>query len=131
MAVRVEKVVLRAGDQQAAVEFWTQKMGFEVAVDAPYGAERWIEVRAPGQDVAVVLSLREDGGEDGTESRPPARDDMPTSPLMFTCEDIHQAHKEMTSRGVTFTTPPSVMPFGWWAVFTDTDGERYALGQAT
>ena len=31
-------------------------------------------------------------------------------------------------RGVEFTAPPARMHFGWWALFRDEDGTRYALG---
>jgi len=41
-----------------------------------------------------------------------------------------QSCDELTSRGVTFPVPPMKMPFGWWALFEDNDGTRYALTQA-
>ena len=48
----------------------------------------------------------------------------------FACDDIQTTHRELTSRGVTFPVPPMKMPFGWWALFEDNDGTRYALTQA-
>ena len=54
----VSKVVIEVDDQERARAFWAEKMGFEVAQDTPYGEERWLEVRAPGADVNLVLDLR-------------------------------------------------------------------------
>jgi hypothetical protein len=36
---------------------------------------------------------------------------------------------ELAARGVRFPTPPTKAHFGWWAMFEDNDGTRYALGQ--
>jgi len=43
----VSKVVIDVEDQERAKEFWTEKMGFELVQDVPYGNERWLEVRSP------------------------------------------------------------------------------------
>ena len=43
----VSKVVVPVADQERAKRFWTQQLGFTVAVDEPYGEERWIEVVPP------------------------------------------------------------------------------------
>jgi hypothetical protein len=59
----VSKVVIEVEDQERAKEFWTEKMGFELAQDAPYGDERWLEVRSPDGAVNLVLDrgVRETG----------------------------------------------------------------------
>jgi hypothetical protein len=48
MITGVGKVVLSVEDQQAAKEFWTTLVGFDLCRDETYGDERWIEVRPPG-----------------------------------------------------------------------------------
>ncbi len=48
---------------------------------------------------------------------------------MITCDDIEQTHRELTQRGVRFAAEPVKMEFGWWALFEDPDGTRYALTQ--
>jgi catechol 2,3-dioxygenase-like lactoylglutathione lyase family enzyme len=53
---RISKVIVPVTDQQAALEFWTSGMGFELVRDDSYGNERWIEVRPPEQDLLLVLS---------------------------------------------------------------------------
>ena len=55
----ISQVLLEVEDQDRALSFWTDIMGFGLVQDAPYGDRgRWIEVRTPDRAVTVVLSLR-------------------------------------------------------------------------
>jgi predicted enzyme related to lactoylglutathione lyase len=124
MITNVTKAVVPVDDQQAALDFWTRKVGFDVVRDDTFGDERWIEVKPPRQDLRLVLSPRRSG-----ESRPDVPERLPHSDLFFNCSDIHATHRELVGRGVTFALPPAQQHFGWWALFEDQDGTRYALGQ--
>ncbi|MFC0110062.1 VOC family protein [Kibdelosporangium aridum] len=56
----VNQVVLYVEDQQRAKQFWTEKMGFALAEDSPYGEDgRWIAVASPDGNMRMVLSPRE------------------------------------------------------------------------
>ncbi len=90
------------------------------AQHAPYGDERWLEVRTPDKSVTVVLSLRQ--GE-----RPTAPETLPTSNIFFYCDDLTKTHEALRSRGVEFPQPPVGRPFGWWSMFEDLEGNRIAL----
>jgi len=82
----VTQVVIEVEDQDRAKAFWTQTMGFELAEDAPYGQERWLEVRTPDKAVVVVLGLRKG-------PRPTAPDpSLPTSNVSFYAEDLQQTY---------------------------------------
>ncbi len=116
----INQVVLEVDDQDRASAFWTEAMGFELAQDAPYGDERWLEVRTPDKAVTIVLSRRQ--GE-----RPSAPAELPTSNIMFYCDDLARTHEELRARGVEFPQPPVEQPFGWWSLFEDTEGNRFAL----
>jgi lactoylglutathione lyase len=117
----VTQVVIEVEDQDRASGFWTQQLGFELVQDTPYGVERWLEVRTPDKAVTVVLEARQ--GE-----RPPATDaSLPTSNVMFYAEDLQQTYTELTARGVVFPQPPVRQPFGWWSLFQDSEGNRFAL----
>ena len=117
----VAQVVVEVEDQDRALVFWTEKLGFELVQDAPYGQERWLEVRTPDQAVVLVLGVRQ--GERPTAPHP----SLPTSNVMFYAEDLQQTYKELTTRGVQFPQPPVQQPFGWWSLFADPDGNRFAL----
>ncbi len=117
----VSQVVLEVEDQERAKRFWTETLGFELAQDAPYGEERWLEVRTPDKAVVVVLAARKG-------PRPTAPDpNLPTSNLSFYTDDLQQTHKELSAGGVEFPVPPVQQPFGWWSIFEDPDGNRFAL----
>jgi lactoylglutathione lyase len=120
----VSQVVVPVRDQDAALEFWTKRIGFDLVSDETFGDERWIELRPPEGSPRIVISLR---AED--DPGPSPRDEHPHSPVFFTCDDINATYRELRERGVDFPTPPVQMYFGWWAMFADQDGSRYALGQ--
>jgi predicted enzyme related to lactoylglutathione lyase len=120
----VSKVVLPVDDQERAKEFWTKRMGFDLRRDESFGEERWIEVSPPEGAPLLVLSPRP-----AAEPRREVPDELPHSPVFFNCADIDATHRELTARGVRFPTPPSRQHFGWWSLFEDPDGTRYALGQ--
>ena len=116
----IHQVVLEVEDQDRALEFWTKTMGFELAQDAPYGDERWLELRTPDKAVRIVLSLRQG-------ARPKAPEGLPTSNIMFYCDDLPATYEELSGRGVAFPQPPVEQPFGAWSIFEDAEGNRFAL----
>jgi predicted enzyme related to lactoylglutathione lyase len=120
----VAKVIVPVDDQERAVEFWTDRVGFEPVRDETFGDERWVEVAPPDGWPVLVLSPRR-----ADQQRAEIPDMLPHSPVFFTCDDIHETYSAMRERGVEFQAPPVQMHFGWWALFTDPDGTRYALGQ--
>jgi lactoylglutathione lyase len=120
----ISKIVVPVDDQVRAKEFWTARLGFHVVTDESYGDERWIEVSPPSGAPVMVLSPRTE-----MEPRREVPDQLPHSPVFFTCDDLEATHRELTSRGVRFPVPPARMHFGWWSLFEDDEGTRYALGQ--
>ena len=118
----VSQVIVEVEDQDRALTFWTETMGFELVRDAPYSqAGRWIEVRTP--DRAIILVLRPRQGE-----RPTASDELPTSNTFFYCNDLWRTYDELRARGVEFAQPPVRHSWGWWSMFEDQEENRFALG---
>jgi lactoylglutathione lyase len=116
----VSKVVIEVDDQARALGFWTERLGFELHQDTPYGDERWVEVATPDKGLILVLSPRRD-------ERPSAPDMLPTSNVFFVCDDLAETYRELRSRGVEFPQPPVELSFGWWSLFEDQEGNRFAL----
>ena len=116
----VHQIVIEVDDQDRALEFWTQTMGFELAQDAPYGDERWLEVGTPDKAMRLVLSLR--------HGEPPTAPEMlPTSNVHFYCDDLATTYEGLRARGVEFPQPPVEQPWGSWSMFEDREGNRFAL----
>jgi hypothetical protein len=62
-------------------------------------------------------------------SRAASRDT--SSNAFFYAEDLQQTYQELTARGVQFPQPPVQQPLGWWSLFADSGGNRFALVPAT
>jgi lactoylglutathione lyase len=117
----VSQVIVEVDDQDRALKFWAETMEFELARDAPYGeGERWIEVRPRDKSTLLVLHPRRGG-------RPTAPEELPTSNVFFCCDDLGKTYDELRSRGVEFPQPPVELSFGWWSIFQDQEGNRFAL----
>ena len=122
MIEAVRSVGIYVADQDRAKQFFTSTLGFDLLQDAPMeqdGGARWIEVAPPDRNVILVLFTPE-GQEDlvGTFSN-----------LLFECGDIRATHRELVDRGVEFVDEPREEFWGWWAMFKDSEGNRYGLGQ--
>ena len=105
-------------DQDRALAFYTEKLGFVVATDQPFDdRQRWIELRIPGADTRLTL-FTPDGHEDriGTFSG-----------ISFVCDDVEKTHKELAARGVEFTQAPKKESWGTSAIFKDVDGNTFVL----
>ena len=124
MITGISKVVVPVNDQEDAKEFWTTRVGFELRRDESYGDERWIKVGPPDGGPLLVLSKRAPD-----EPRPEMRDQLPHSPVFFSCADIEKTCGELRERGVEFPVSPLQQHFGWWSLFEDPEGTRDALGQ--
>ena len=116
----VQKLVVEVEDQDRARRFWTEAMGFTLAQDSPYGDERWIEVRTPDRNTVIVLSLR-------LGEPPLGPEELPTSNIFFYCDDLPRTYEELEARGVEFPQAPVEQIFGWWSMFQDNEGNRFAL----
>lgn len=105
-------------DQDAAVAFWTEKLGFRVLTDQPMGpGKRWIELAIPGAETNIVL-FTPDGHEDriGTFFNG-----------SFACSDVDYTYKQLTAKCVTFEGPPQKQPWGTFAKFRDPDGNSFVM----
>jgi predicted enzyme related to lactoylglutathione lyase len=116
----VSKVVIEVEDQDRARAFWTGTLGFGLVQDVPYGEERWLEVEPPDGGLVLVLSPRRTDPRTGS-------DELPTSNVFFYCDDLGGTYAELRSRGVEFPQPPVELSFGWWSMFQDQEGNRFAL----
>jgi catechol 2,3-dioxygenase-like lactoylglutathione lyase family enzyme len=105
-------------DQDAALRFYTEKLGFVVVTDQQFDdKQRWIELRIPGAETRVTL-FTPAGHEDriGTFSG-----------VSFVADDVQRTYDELSARGVEFTGPPKKADWGTAALFKDVDGNTFVL----
>jgi predicted enzyme related to lactoylglutathione lyase len=106
-------------DQQRALKFYTEKLGFRVATDQEMGpGRRWIELRIGKAETRVVLFTME-----GEEGRIGTR--MNGS---LACDDVDATWRQLSERGVEFEGPPQKQPWGSYVIMKDSEGNSFVLG---
>ena len=124
MITQVKIVSIAVNDQQKALEFYTEKLGFKLQSDHPMGDEkgtRWIELSLPEGGTKVTLY-------------PPQGPDAKAggfSNIIFTTNDIQRTYEELKERGVEFVEPPKEEFWGSYCIFADPDDNRFVLSSNT
>ena len=125
------KIVLTSvlvDDQEKALRFYTEKLGFVKKTEIPLGEHRWLTVVAPGAGDGVELVLEPD-------AHPAARpfkqalveDGIPFT--SFGVDDVRAEYERLRGAGVVFTQPPVEMGPVTTAVLDDTCGNLIQLAQ--
>ena len=122
----ISSVSVVVSDQDRALAFYTEKLGFELQMDAPMGQSRWIQLAPKGARTSLVLGT--------PTSDMPAEIRQRTESMLggfvnfiFNVDDMQATHKELTGKGVEFVDQPAEQPWGWWASIKDPDGNIICL----
>ena len=95
MIKQIKFVSIPVADQNRALDFYTDKLGFTIITDQPFDEkQRWIELRIPKAETHLVLFTPE-----GEEKRIGSFMNM-----SYTCDDIDKTYEELKKRGVATTT---------------------------
>ena len=118
MISHVKFISIPTSDQDRALKFWTEVVGFRVLTDQPFDDnQRWIELRIGSSDTRVVLfKFGEQGLKPGTLFNG-----------ALACSNVEQTYQELVARGVDFVTPPRKEQWGTFALFRDPDGNQFML----
>ena len=121
----VAVVMVPVNDQDAAIAFYTDKLGLELRSDVPFGGtERWVEVAPAGGEARLALVSPR---EDGSGTRPGE-----VQNISFETGDIDATYEQLKSRGVD--VDPEIMRMGdpvppmFW--LRDQDGNVLLVVQA-
>lgn len=136
--MKIANAQLWVQDQEEALAFWTEKVGFEVRADVTLpemGDFRWLTVSPPGQeDVSIVLMAVP--GEPMIDQVTQAQiRDLAAKGLagtvFLTTENCQADYEALVARGVEFTEAPEERPYGIDAGFRDPSGNAIRLTQVT
>jgi catechol 2,3-dioxygenase-like lactoylglutathione lyase family enzyme len=117
----VRTIGINVADQDAAIDFYVNRLGFEKRLDAPISdTMRWIEVAPPAATTSIALNSTDDAARVGVDTG-----------IRFTVPDAESEHAALTKGGVTVGellrwegVPPMFS-------FDDPDGNRFYIVEAS
>ncbi len=123
MLERLVYAAVFVSDQDRALDFYTNVLGFEQRADNPTpNGPRFLAVGVEGQEFLLLLWPGTPGQAEPADGRVPATYTIETA-------DIREAVHALKSRGVTFETEVLEYPVAYIAPFQDPDGNRLQLRQ--
>lgn len=121
MISKIGQVMVYVRDQDTAVTFWTEKMGFTVLDDKENEGMRWIEI-APSEDAGTSIVLHDrnllEQMDTGLNLEAPS--------LLFYANDFEQFRNELAEKGVTVGDIVE-MPTGRTFNFADAEDNYFAV----
>lgn len=116
---QVGTVIVPVSDQDRAIEFYVEKLGFEKRSDTPFGAgDRWVEVSPAGAATTLALIPPREGEPTGIDTH-----------VSFTTDDIDADHASLRERGVDVDAEVMRMgdPVPPMFFFRDQDANRFFI----
>jgi hypothetical protein len=106
-------------DQQESLNFWINKIGFEVICDLQLESNfRWIEIAPRSSNSSINLYPK---------SLISKKDLKPMPVIVFSTNDIQSTFDNLRARGVTFSRNPLKSILGIYAMFKDVDGNEFLI----
>ncbi len=134
--IKLANAQLWVHDQDEALSFYTQKLGFEIRTDvtlAEMGDFRWLTVGPAAQpDIAIVLMAIPGPPVMDTDTAKEVESLMAkgfAGTIFLTTDDCQAAYEELKDRGVEFVEQPEERPYGIDSSFRDPSGNHIRLTQ--
>jgi len=123
MISHIYSTTIIVSDQDAAIDFYVNTLGFEKTMDNQMGPDmRFITVAPPGATTQLVLGMAGWFGEEDVSRK--------NTGISLISSDIDADYATLTERGVKFKEPVAMMPWGAKATwFYDPDGNEFFLAE--
>jgi len=118
MIKRIKFIGIPVRDQDRALRFYTEKLGFRILTDQVFSeSQRWIELSIPGAETGVVLFT------------PPGQEDRIGTFVNSSWEvdDVGKTFAELQKNGVEFVGQPQKQPWGTFVMMKDSEGNQIVL----
>jgi predicted enzyme related to lactoylglutathione lyase len=115
-------------DQEKALRFYTDVLGFVKKADFSQGPFRWLTVVSPEQPDGTELQLALNDNP-AARAYQQAMFEQGQPAAMFFTDDVQADHDRTTARGAVFTMPPTAATGSRIAMLDDTCGNRLQLTQ--
>jgi catechol 2,3-dioxygenase-like lactoylglutathione lyase family enzyme len=116
---QIGTVIVPVSDQDRAIEFYVEKLGFEKRSDIPFGnGDRWVEVAPPGASTTLAIVPPREGEPVGIETR-----------VGWATDDADASHASLQAQGVDVDAEVSRMgdPVPPMYFFRDPDGNKFMV----
>ena len=135
MIRKMSHATIFVNNQNEALEFYRDKLGFRVHTDAMVGEDfRWLTMCTNDQpDFEIVLLEPKPGMLMDEETSNQLRGIMAKGVLgagVFNTDDCHATYEELKAKGVHFKKEPTQEFYGFSAVFQDDSGNWFSLSEA-
>ncbi len=124
MSQSITALALVVPDYDAAIRFYVDVMGFDLAEDIDQGRKRWVRVAPPGGNGASLILAR---AETRQQNRRIGDQAGGRVFLFLETDDFDRDHARMLAAGVHFEEDPRQEPYGKVAVWRDPFGNRWDL----
>lgn len=127
MLQHIGALALVVDDYDAAIDFYTRRLGFTLVEDTELGdGKRWVLVSPSGASETRLLLAK----AVNAEQRACVGNQTGGRVFLFLhTDDFHRDHDRMRANGVRFLEPPRHEPYGTVAVFEDLYGNKWDLIQ--
>ena len=115
-------------DQDKALRFYTEILGFTKKADFSQGPIRWLTVASPEEPDGTELQLALNNNP-AAKTYQQAIFQQGQPGAMFFTDNIKDDYERMKARGAEFTMPPTEVPFSTIAMLNDTCGNLIQLTQ--
>ena len=129
MITKLTVVGLMVHDQEEALRFYTEKLGFEKRTDQSFGPGwRWVTIAPKGQTEVEITLMKPDPTMVGEEKAKALTDQVGMAPTWsYTVDDCRKTYEELLAKGVKFQSPPREEFYGVEAVCEDLYGNAISL----
>ena len=115
---KISTVIVAVADQDAMIDFYVDKLGFEKRADVPFGDHyRWVEVGLPGAETTIALAPPPEGTPTGGTQ----------TGIALNTADVDAVHADYKARGVDVDEQVSRMGEGVPPMFWLRDAEQNVL----
>ena len=113
----VKFVSIPVSNQDRALSFYTDVLGFRLLTDQPFNEkQRWLELGIPGADTRIVLFQFGDKLKPGGQLN-----------IALWADDVEATARDLKAKGVEFVMEPKRMAYGTTSIFKDMDGNCLVL----
>ncbi|MBA3379394.1 MAG: VOC family protein [Chloroflexia bacterium] len=128
--MRIKWTKLYVSDQEKALQFYTEMLGFQKKADFSQGTYGWLTVASPEEPEGVELILDSNANPEG-KAYQEALHSQGQPAAQFLVSDVQAEHDRLAAKGVTFTTPVTSTTGSVIAVLDDTCGNLIQLTHLT